>query len=369
MAEIGAWLRAVLGPQPLMAVCMLLLTGLALLSAFRITPSLPPWLGILCLLALMGAATLFCGLRILRLWPRIGYARTGRHFLRPAPRRRPDRNGGDAALDPQAALAGMVGLERVKAEITTLVQRLKVEAARREQGLPVTPLSLHMVFTGPPGVGKTVVARLYGAVLRDLGVLEKGHLVETDRAGLVAGFVGQTALKTQQRLSEAMDGVLFIDEAYTLAAGQGDHGDSFGQEAIDTLLKAMEDHRDRLVVIVAGYPEPMERFLGSNPGLRSRFAKTLHFEGYGPDALLAITHDMVQQAGMHLSRSADGMIRDYFAAQLGQRGFGHARAARTLVERAREAQALRLAPHLDDGRLDLSELRPEDVSAAIAGDA
>jgi SpoVK/Ycf46/Vps4 family AAA+-type ATPase len=260
----------------------------------------------------------------------------------------------------------MTGLDTVKAEINTLIQRLRVEAARREQGLPVASISLHMVFAGPPGVGKTVVARLYGSILRDLGVLEKGHLIETDRAGLVAGYVGQTALKTKERVAEALDGVLFIDEAYALAARTSGQNDSFGLEAIETLLKEMEDKRDRLVVIVAGYPEQMQQFVSSNPGLPSRFTKTIRFNSYDADELVAIMHSTALRDGLRLGQGSDQIVKAFFTRAIEHRDFGNARTARTLLERAREAQAVRIAPLLAGGNVDLGELTPSDIESAIA---
>lgn len=355
MAKLAGWLRQQLGPAPIIGICMILMTGLALLSAFKVTPSLPPWSGPAALAGLVLAANLYCLVRVAGLWPKIrgGSARS----FRLVPRRQ------GTAPDPLAALEGMIGLNGVKAEIGKLVERLKVEAARRDAGLTVAPLSLHMVFAGPPGVGKTVVARLYGAVLRELGVLEKGHLVETDRSDLVAGYVGQTAIKTRAKITEALDGVLFIDEAYALAAGKGSN--DFGQEAIDTLMKAMEDQRDRLVVIVAGYAGPMEAFLQSNPGLPSRFTKTIDFPPYGADDLLRIVQGMAQADGLRIGPGAADPLRAYFLAASTRPDFGNARSARTLLERAREAQALRIGPLLASGPVDLTELTQADITAAI----
>ena len=230
----------------------------------------------------------------------------------------------------------------------------------------MAPISLHMVFAGPPGTGKTVVARLYGAILRDLGVLEKGHLVETDRAGLVAGYVGQTALKTREKIADALDGILFIDEAYTLAEQQGGVGHDFGREAIDTLLKEMEDKRDRLVVIVAGYPDLMRKFLASNPGLPSRFTKTLQFDIYAPADLVTITHAMARREGFRLSQDADQILKNVFARACTSPDFANARTARTLVERFREAQAARVAPLMGDPGVDLDELTLADIQAATS---
>jgi S1-C subfamily serine protease len=269
---------------------------------------------------------------------------------------------GPSALEE---LRGMTGLESVKAEIEMLVSRLKVEAARRERGLPVAPMSLHMVFAGPPGTGKTVVARLYGAILRDLGVLEKGQLVETDRAGLVAGYVGQTALKTKEKIADALDGVLFIDEAYALTQPVG-MGHNFGGEAVDTLLKEMEDKRDRLVVIVAGYPDPMRRFLASNPGLPSRFTKIVAFNSYQADELVAITHAIAQRDGLRVSADADAALKGFFEQARTAPDFGNARTARTILERAREAQAARLVELIGTSDENLDELTLVDIEAAIS---
>jgi stage V sporulation protein K len=359
MANFASWFKSQLGPTPLISVSMLVLTVLAVLSTFHVDLSLSAWLvwGVALLLTM--AATFFVVARVAGFWPQVesGVA-SGNYYLQPNPRT-------DAAPDPMVELRQMTGLEMVKNEIATLTERLKVEAARRRHGLPVAPISLHMVFTGPPGVGKTVVARLYASILRDLGVLEKGHLVETDRAGLVAGYVGQTALKTKDCISQALDGVLFIDEAYTLSGHSAEYGDSFGQEAIDTLLKEMENKRDRLVVIVAGYPDQMERFLASNPGLSSRFTKTIDFPTYSSNELVAIVRSMTEAAGLRLAPDVDRLVEQFFVEASGRANFGNARTARTLMERMREAQARRLAPLLGNNAVDLAEFTSADVRQAI----
>jgi SpoVK/Ycf46/Vps4 family AAA+-type ATPase len=260
----------------------------------------------------------------------------------------------DQALD---TLEQMIGLSPVKEEVNKLMAALEVERRRREQGLAVPPISRHMVFTGPPGVGKTEVARALGEIYRSLGVLRKGHLVETDRSGLVAGYIGQTAIKTLDVCKSALDGILFIDEAYTLANSGSANGD-FGREAIDTLLKFMEDNRDRIVVIVAGYRNEMRRFIDTNPGLASRFTKTIEFPAYSPDELGAILRMMAKRQNYAMPDGIDAKLRPWVESHMRSETFGNARDIRTLLERAREAQAVRVAadPASDVGRLEMADL-------------
>jgi SpoVK/Ycf46/Vps4 family AAA+-type ATPase len=259
-------------------------------------------------------------------------------------------------------LDAMVGLAAVKQEVKRLTARLEVEQKRREQGLPIAALSQHMVFTGPPGVGKTEVARVIGEVFRALKVLRKGQIVETDRAGLVAGYVGQTATKTLDRCREALDGILFIDEAYTLAAGSGGgDGHDFGKEAIDTLLKFMEDNRERIIVIVAGYPNEMRRFIESNPGLSSRFTKTINFPSYGADDLCEILRRMAARQQFSLPDDFAAALTPWIEERVRAPDWGNARSIRTLLEKAREAQAIRIST---DPNADLSRIATEDILEA-----
>jgi SpoVK/Ycf46/Vps4 family AAA+-type ATPase len=260
-----------------------------------------------------------------------------------------------------ARLDAMVGLAAVKQEVKRLTARLEVEQKRREQGLPIAALSQHMVFTGPPGVGKTEVARVIGDIFRSLKVLRKGQIVETDRAGLVAGYVGQTAGKTLDRCREALDGILFIDEAYSLASGSGGDGHDFGKEAIDTLLKFMEDNRERIIVIVAGYPNEMRRFIESNPGLSSRFTKTINFPSYGADDLCEILRRMAARQQFSLPDDFAAALTPWIEQHVRAPDWGNARSIRTLLEKAREAQAIRISTDPD---ADLSRIATEDILEA-----
>mgnify|MGYP004624473453 FL=1 len=263
--------------------------------------------------------------------------------------------------DLMAELDSYIGLGAVKEEVHNLINMVQVYKLRREHDLPTTDMSLHMVFTGNPGTGKTMMARMMARIYRSLGILSKGQLVEVDRSGLVAGYVGQTALKTQKVIEKAMGGVLFVDEAYAL---NGKSENDFGQEAIDTLLKAMEDHRDDLVVIVAGYTDLMDKFIHSNPGLESRFNRFLLFEDYSQDELMAI-FKMRCGKGYTLSPEAEPLVRDYIAEESADGdGFGNARGVRNIFEHILVAQNNRLAKMENVTREDLMTLLPEDVMHA-----
>ena len=262
--------------------------------------------------------------------------------------------------DILAKLNNLVGLENVKSDVNSLINLLQIRKLRAERGIEQPDMSLHLVFSGNPGTGKTTVARLLGEIYSKLGILSKGHLVETDRSGLVAGYVGQTAIKTQEKIKEAMGGILFIDEAYSLSASKGEN--DFGEEAIDTILKAMEDHRDDFIVIVAGYPQLMDDFLHSNPGLESRFNKHLFFDDYKPQELFDIFVSMEEKSSLKLDEKAENFLKGHFEDVYNCRGdnFANGRYVRNIFEKVLSNQADRLVDMEDISDEDLNTLTIED---------
>ena len=260
-----------------------------------------------------------------------------------------------------AELDGLCGLDRVKKDVRSLINLVKVRRLREEQELPVPPMSLHLVLMGNPGTGKTTVARLLARIYHAIGVLSKGQLVEVDRSGLVAGFVGQTAIKTSEVIQKALGGVLFIDEAYALT--NQDNANDFGKEAIEVLLKNMEDHRKDLIVIVAGYTELMGRFIHSNPGLESRFNKYFYFEDYTGDQLMEIFRSMCGKNGYTIGNETEKYAEEYFAALYEERdeNFGNARDVRNVFERAVARQSDRVAALEAPTKEQLMELTVGDL--------
>lgn len=309
---------------------------------------------------------------LLRLLPPAPAQRTGPAPAEPAPAGARPVGTVEGLHEPErsleellAALDELVGLDGVKAEVRLVTDLLRVEQLRRDRDLPVAVQSRHLVFTGNPGTGKTTVARLVAQIYRALGVVERGHLVETDRSGLVAGFVGQTATRVTEVFDAADGGVLLIDEAYALARG-GER--DFGAEAIDTLVKLMEDRRDRVVVIVAGYTDEMATFIDANPGLRSRFPKTIFFPDYTTDELLAILELLARRHHYRLTRGARDAMRSLLERAPRDRGFGNGRLARNLFEAAVARQASRVVARVDALHREGREHTEEDLVTLTARD-
>ncbi|MCQ2214031.1 MAG: AAA family ATPase [Bacteroidaceae bacterium] len=264
--------------------------------------------------------------------------------------------------DPYEELNSLIGLESVKEEVNSLANFVRVQKQREARGLKTSSVSYHCVFTGNPGTGKTTVARILARIYKDLGIVKKGHLVETDRSGLIAEYVGQTAVKTNAVVDSALNGILFIDEAYALLDGNGGYGD----EAIATLLKRMEDDRDRLVVIVAGYTNEMKRFIDANPGLQSRFTRYINFPDYSADDLYKIFMTRINKYSYKLDADAEKFLRNDLAQTVAHksRNFGNARYVRNLFEKVITNQANRLGNSQNLTADELSQITLDDVTSA-----
>lgn len=268
--------------------------------------------------------------------------------------------------DPFKKLDELIGMENVKEEVRALANYVKVQKQRADQGLKTPKLSYHLVFTGSPGTGKTTVARIVATIYHNIGILKKGHTIETDRSGLVAEYVGQTAIKTNKIIDAALNGVLFIDEAYSLVPEQG--GQDYGQEAISTLLKRMEDDRDSLVVIIAGYNNEMKRFIDSNPGLQSRFNRYIHFNDYTADELYQMFTKLYLKKNQYTitDDAADYLHqRLIYAVAHKDKNFGNARYVRNVFEKVIQEQANRISKNTANSRRDLTEITIEDIKKAI----
>ncbi|CAA6605392.1 ATPase, AAA family [Rhodospirillaceae bacterium LM-1] len=266
----------------------------------------------------------------------------------------------------RAELDALIGLGNIKEEVGTMINLLRIRQLRLEQGLPAPAISLHLVFTGNPGTGKTTVARLLGRIYAHMGILSTGTLIETDRSGLVGQYIGQTEVKTREAIDKAKGGILFIDEAYALAK-EGTSND-FGAEAIAVLLKAMEDQRADLAVIAAGYPQPMQTFIEANPGLRSRFSRYFNFPDYSPPELQEIFEKMADDGGYKLGPEAQKRCLDMFAKlhKGRDRHFGNGRTARNAFEASLTRQANRLAAITSPSREQLSLLTAEDIATPMS---
>lgn len=265
--------------------------------------------------------------------------------------------------DPMEELESLTGMEEVKQEVKSLANFIKVQKQREAQGLKTPQISYHLVFTGSPGTGKTTVARIIARIYKDLGVLKSGHLVETDRSGLIAEYVGQTGVKTNHLCDSALNGVLFIDEAYAIL-DEGSGG--YGSEAIATLLKRMEDDRDRLVVIVAGYTNEMKKFIDSNPGLQSRFTRYIHFADFKPEELVEIYMNRVDKYGYKLDSDAKTYLEEKFkyVYQHKSKNFGNGRYVRNVFEQTITEQANRVAKISNPSSKELNTIKLEDLRKA-----